>query len=197
MTDPVDPAVARAHADVLDLFRRDPAGLDEVCRAARDRLALMPAPDPRDPRTRVSYDLITTDVQTLLGYLREAGVPSSEPEYFRSLLIRVLDHLYESEKAQTGVLLAELVRDDWEARLGESHADTLNATERLAMCLYEQGQSKRARPLFERVHQLRSRQFGDDDPAALLAACNMAACLNQLEDHRAAFRLNKDTVRRC
>ncbi|MCX4773799.1 tetratricopeptide repeat protein [Streptomyces sp. NBC_01285] len=197
MTHPVDPAVARAHADVLDLFRRNPAGLDEVCRAARDRLTAMPALDPLDPRTWNSYALITTDVQTLLGYLREAGVPSSEPERFRSLLIRVLYYLYESEKSKIGVLLAELVTSDWEARLGKSHADTLNATGRLAVCLYAQGEPKRARPLFAWVHQQRASQFGDDDPATLLAACNMGACLTELGHYRAAFLLNTDTVRRC
>jgi tetratricopeptide (TPR) repeat protein len=203
MTHPVDPAVARAHAHVLDLFRPSPAGPDEVsglaevCRAARDRLAAIPALDPLDPRTWNSYAVITADVQTLLGYLREAGVPISEPERFRSLLIRVLYYLYESEKAQTGVLLAELLHRDWQARLGESHADTLHATARLAACLYAHGEPKRARPLFERVHQQQAGQFGDDDPATLLAACNLGACLTELGDHRAAFLLKEDTVRRC
>ncbi|MEU3185131.1 tetratricopeptide repeat protein [Streptomyces sp. NPDC006923] len=197
MTHPVDPVVARAHADVLDLFRRNTDGLDEVCRAARDRLARMPDLDPHDLRTWTSYKLITADVQTLLGYMREAGVPSSESQRFRSLLIRVLDYLCASEGAETGVVLAELVHSEWKTRIGESDTATVYAAERLALCLYEQGAPKRARPLFERVHQQRSSLCGDDDPAALLAACNLGACLNLLEEHRAAFLLNEDTLRRC
>lgn len=206
MTHPVDPAVERAHADVVSLFRDHTdgdaavtaAGLAAVCRAARDRLALLPSLDPHDPRTWSSYELITADVRTLLGYLHEAGVPSSESERFRSLLIRVLHYLYRADDgAEPGILLAELLHRDWAARIGESHADTIEAAERLAACLHAQGDSQRARPLFEKVLLLRSKKLGDADPATLVAACNMGSCLNQLRDYRAAFRLNDDTVRRC
>ncbi|AVZ74246.1 hypothetical protein SLUN_20825 [Streptomyces lunaelactis] len=201
MTHPVDPAVEQAHTDVVDLFRSnpaaDPAGLEAVCRAARDRLAVLPALDPHDPQTWSSYDLITRDVQTLLGCLREAGVPSSEPEHFRAVLIRVLYYLYEADRAEPGVLLAEIVHGDWEVRIGESHADTLKAAERLAACLHALGDSTRARPLFERVLLLRSKTFGNTDPSTLLASCNLGACLNQLADYSAAFRLNKITARLC
>ncbi|WP_167828897.1 tetratricopeptide repeat protein [Streptomyces sp. MZ04] len=198
---PVDPAVRQAHTDVIGLFRESradgPAELEAVCRAARDRLAALPPLDAQDPRTWSSYALLTKDVQTLIGYLREAGVPSSEPDHFRALLIRVLCYLYEADGAAPGVLLAELVHRDWEARIGESHHDTLRALERLAACLFARGDAEKARPLFERVLLLRSRAFGDDDPTTLLAACNLGACMTQLGDDRAAFRLNDDTVRRC
>lgn len=201
MTRPVDPAVEQAHTDVLDLFlsnpAADPVGLEAVCRAARDRLARLPALDPHDPQTWSSYALITRDVQTLLGYLREAEVPSSEPERFRSLLIRVLHYLYEADRASPGVLLAEMVHGDWEARLGESHADTLKAAERRAACLHAGGDSERARPLFERILVLRTRMFGSTDPSTLLASCNLGACLNQLQDYEAAFELNRVTARLC
>ncbi|MEV0113518.1 tetratricopeptide repeat protein [Streptomyces sp. NPDC050844] len=201
MTHPVDPAVSQAHADVIGLFRENPADgpaeLAAVCRAARDRLAALPPLDNQDPRTWSSYALITKDVQTLIGYLREAGVPSSEPERFRALLIRVLCYLYEADGAAPGILLAEIVHRDWEARIGETHHDTLRALERLAACLFAEGDAKKARPLFERVLLLRSRAFGDDDPGTLLAACNLGACITHLGEDREAFRLNDDTVRRC
>lgn len=201
MTHPVDPAVAKAHTDVLNLFRESttghPAGLAAVCRAARDRLAELPTLDPDDPTTWASYELINTDVRTLLGCLREADVPSSEPQRFRSLVIRVLRYLYKADRAELGALLAESVHRDWEVRMGESHADTINAAERLAACLLAQGDSKQARLMFERILQLRSSEYGDDHPDTLLAACNLGACLNRLEDFRAASLLNADTVRRC
>ncbi|WP_411077258.1 tetratricopeptide repeat protein [Streptomyces sp. cmx-10-25] len=197
MRPPVDPAVERAHADLLRLFRAGPAAPDVVCAAARDRLAAVPDLDPGDPRTWDSYRLITADVQTLLGYLREAGVPHSEPEGFRDLLIRVLRHLDEADRAELGVLLAGLVHDDWRERLGEAHPDTLRAAERLAACLSARGDTARARPLLERILLLRTRTLGGDAPATLLAACHLGACLDRLADHRSAFRLNADTVRRC
>lgn len=197
----IDPAVEQAHAHVLALFRRDPAphsaGLDAVCRAARVRLGAMPVLDPRDPGTWPSYRLITTDVQTVLAYLRVTGVPSSEPESFRSLLIGVLRYLHEADEQKLGALLAETVLRDWAARLGESHPHTLEAAERLAVCLDAQGDSERAKPLFESVFALRAMKLGDDDPATLLAACNLGACLNRLADHQAALRLNNATVWRC
>ncbi|MDQ1015678.1 tetratricopeptide repeat protein [Streptomyces afghaniensis] len=201
MTRPVDPAVQQAHADVVALFRTtpaaDPAGLYAVCRAARDRLAALPVLDPHDPGTWNSYELLTTNIQTLLCYLGEANVPTSEPDRFRALLIRLLHYHYDSHNADPGVLLAELVLKDWEVRLGESHKDTIVAIERLAACLHDRGDSQRARPLFERILALRSRKFGADDVATLVAACNLGSCLNQLSDHQAAFQLAQDTLRRC
>ncbi|WP_149548066.1 tetratricopeptide repeat protein [Streptomyces marokkonensis] len=201
MTRPVDPEVEKAHTDVLNLFRRstagEPAAHASVCRAARDRLAALPVLDPDDPSTWAAYALVTADVQTLLAYLRETGVPSSEPERFRSLVIRVLRYLYRADRAEPGALLAELVRKDWETSIGESHDHTLVAAERLAACLHARGDSEQARPVFERVLRLRSERHGEDHPGTLLAACNMGACLNELRDHRGAFRLNTDTVRRC
>ncbi|WP_053650016.1 MULTISPECIES: tetratricopeptide repeat protein [unclassified Streptomyces] len=197
MTPAVDPAVGRAHADLLHLFRTGPAEPGAVCAAARDRLAATPDLDPGDPRTWNSYRLLTADVQTLLGYLREAGVPHSEPERFRDLLIRVLRHLCEADRAELGVLLAGPVHDDWRERLGEAHPDTLRAAERLAACLSARGDAERARPLLERILLLRSRTLGENAPATLLAACHLGACLNRLADHRAAFHVNDDAVRRC
>ncbi|MER7691781.1 tetratricopeptide repeat protein [Streptomyces sp. NPDC097610] len=198
MTHPVDPAVRQAHTDVLNLFRKSTAGESAaVCRTARDRLAALPNLDPDDPSTWASYELITADVQTLLGYLREAGVPSSEPERFRSLVISVLRYLYVADQADPGALLAELVHRDWQTWIGESHDHTLEAAGRLAACLHALDDSERARPVFERILRLRSGKHGDDHPDTLLAACNMGACLNQLQDFGAAFRLNTGTVARC
>ncbi|MET9899126.1 tetratricopeptide repeat protein [Streptomyces sp. NPDC006446] len=201
MTRPVDPAVGKAHTDVVNLFRKsttgDPAGPAAVCRAARDRLAELPALDPDDPSTWTSYEVITADVRTLVGCLRETDVPSSEPEPFRSLVIRVLRYLRKADRAEPGVLLAESVHRDWVARMGELHADTIDAAGRLAACLLAQGDAKQARPVFERILQLRSSEYGDDHPDTLLAACDLGACLNALEDFRAASRLNTDTVQRC
>ncbi|MFI6722803.1 tetratricopeptide repeat protein [Streptomyces sp. R-74717] len=201
MTHPVVTEAEQAHTDVLNLFRKSTAGnqtgLAVVCRAARDRLAALPVLDPDDPSTWAAYELITADMQTLLGYLREADVPSSEPERFRSLVIRVLRYLYASDRAEPGALLAEIVHRDWETRIGESHAHTIDAAERLAACLHARGDSEHARPVFERILQLRSKKYGDDHSDTLLAACNMGACLNRLKDFRAALRLNRDTVQRC
>ncbi|MFF1739540.1 tetratricopeptide repeat protein [Streptomyces mirabilis] len=201
MTHPVDPEVERAHSYVLNLFRKstfvDPAELATVCREARDRFAALPALDPDDPSTWTSYELITADVQTLLGYLREAGVPSSETERFRSLVIRVLRYLYRADQADPGALLAELVHRDWQMWIGEAHDHTLEAAGRLAACLHALDDSERARPVFERILRLRSGKQGDDHPDTLLAACNLGACLDQIGDFGAAFRLNTDTVRRC
>ncbi|WP_314613464.1 tetratricopeptide repeat protein [Streptomyces stackebrandtii] len=201
MTRHVDPAVQRAHADVVALFRTtpaaDPAGLHAVCRAARDRLAALPVLDPHDPRTWNSYELLTTNIRTLLCYLGEADVPTSEPDRFRALLIRLLHYHYNSHDAEPGVLLAELVHKDWEARLGESHTDTIEAAERLAACLHDRGDAEQARPLFERILALRSKELGADDTATLVAACNLGSCLNALSDHRAALQLTQDTLQRC
>ncbi|MER5944554.1 tetratricopeptide repeat protein [Streptomyces sp. NPDC001904] len=198
MTHPVDPAVEKAHRDVVRLFRAATADeLAAVCRAARDRLAALPALDPDDPSTWTSYELITADVRSLIGFLGEAGVPNSEPERFRSLVIRVLRYLYAADRAESGVLLAELVRNDWEPAIGESHVHTLAAAARLAACLHAHGDSEQARPVFERILLLRSRTHGDDHPETLLAACNLGACLNRLQDFRAAFQLNTGIVRRC
>ncbi|MEU1463166.1 tetratricopeptide repeat protein [Streptomyces sp. NPDC005727] len=201
MTRPVDPAVQQAHADVVALFRATPAadraGLHDVCRAARDRLAALPVLDPHDPSTWNSYELLTANFQTLLCYLVEADVPTSEPDRFRALLIRLLHYHYDSHNADPGVRLAELVLKDWEVRLGESHKDTILANERLAACLHDRGDSEQARPLFERILALRSQKSGADDVATLVAACNLGSCLNQLSDHQAAFELAQDTLRRC
>nr|WTB34891.1 tetratricopeptide repeat protein [Streptomyces sp. NBC_00830] len=201
MTQAVDPAVEKAHTDVLELFRKstagDPAGLGAVCRAARDRLAALPTLDPDDPSTWTSYELITVDVRTLLGFLREVDVPSSEPERFCTLLIRVLRYLYKADRSELGEFLAEIVHTDWDTRLGESHVHTIDAAERLAACIHARADTERARPVFQRILRLRAAKFGDDHPDTLLAACNMGACLNQLEDYRGAFRLNTGTVQRC
>jgi tetratricopeptide (TPR) repeat protein len=201
MTHPIAPAVEKAHTDVLNLFRNstagEPAGLAAVCRAARDRLAALPALDAEDPSTWASYELVTVDVQTLLGFLREVDVPSSEPERFRTLLIGVLRYLYMADRSKLGELLAGIVHMDWRTRLGASHVHTIDAIERLAACIHARGDAKRARPVFERIVELRSAKFGDNHPSTLLAASNMGSCLNQLEDYREAFELNTDTVQRC
>ncbi|MEU3901059.1 tetratricopeptide repeat protein [Streptomyces sp. NPDC045251] len=201
MTHPIAPAVEQAHADVLNLFRKstagDRAGLAALCRAARGRLAALPSLDADDPSTWTSYELITVDVRTLLGFLRELDVPSSEPERFRTLLIDVLRYLYMADRSELGEFLAETVYTDWDTRLGESHTHTINAAERLAACVHGRGDTERALPVFARILELRSAKFGDSHPGTLLAACNMGACLNQLGDFDEASELNSDTLRRC
>ncbi|MFD6326345.1 tetratricopeptide repeat protein [Streptomyces sp. NPDC058442] len=201
MTHPIAPAVEKAHTDVLSLFRKstvgDPDGLAALCRAARDRLAALPTLDADDPSTWTSYELITVDVRTLLGFLREIDVPSSEPKRFRTLVIDVLRYLYMADRSELGEYLAKIVHTDWDRRLGESHVHTIDAVERLAACIHGRGDAKRARPVFEQILELRSAKFGDSHPSTLLAACNMGACLNQLEDFHTASQLNADTVRRC
>ncbi|WP_329031745.1 tetratricopeptide repeat protein [Streptomyces sp. NBC_01725] len=82
-------------------------------------------------------------------------------------------------------------------RLGSSHTSTIGVTERLAACAHAQGESDRARTLFEGALELRSERFGDNAPDTLLAACNLGSCLKQLGEYRAAFRLNKGTAERC
>jgi hypothetical protein len=197
MTQPVAPAVQQVHAEILDLFRTDSADLQAVCRAARDRLAALPALEPRDPLSWSSYRLITADVLTLLGYLRETGVASSEPPSFRSRLIDVLRYLYEAEEGKLGALLARVVHNEWAAQLGASHTAAIDVAERLAACLFALGETEECRPLFEEVVRLRARVLGNDDPATLLAACNMGACLALDGVYHAALQLNEDTVRRC
>ena len=54
-----------------------------------------------------------------------------------------------ADGAKTGVRLAEIIHREWEARIGESHIDTLQAAERLAACLHAEGDAKRARPVFK------------------------------------------------
>ncbi|MEH0420473.1 tetratricopeptide repeat protein [Streptomyces sp. B21-083] len=201
MTHPIDPAVEKAHTDVLNLFRTstagDPAGLAALCRAVRDRLAALPTLDADDPSTWTSYELITVDVRTLLGFLRELDVPSSEPERFRTLLIDVLRYLYMADRSELGEYLAKIVHTDWDRRLGESHVHTIDAVERLAACVHGRGDAERSQPLFQKILRLRSAKFGRDHSGTLLAACNVGASLNQLEDYEAALQLNSDTVRRC
>ncbi|MFH0522232.1 tetratricopeptide repeat protein [Streptomyces sp. M41] len=197
MTYPVDPAVLRVHAEVVEVFRAGTGDLAGVCRAARDRLAGLPGLDAREPRSWSSYRLVTADALTLLGYLRETGVETSEPASFRALLIDVLRYLYEAEQPALGVLPARFLHQDWTARLGASHAATVDVAERLAACLFALGETEQSRPLFEEVLRLRTRVRGADDPATLLAACNLGACLALDQVHDAALRLTEDTAERC
>lgn len=201
MTQSVDVAVAQAHADVLALFRDTPvtdvSGLAAVCQSARDRLTAMPVPDPHDPLHWDAYRVLTPTVQTLLAYAREAGVPNGEAERFRALLIGVLHYLHDSDRAEAGIPLAELVQRGWEEQLGETHPDTIVALERLAACRYEGEGAEASRPLLERIIELRSQSLGADHPDTLHSLCNLGVCLNKLGDYQEALRLSSETLRRC
>lgn len=66
-----------------------------------------------------------------------------------------------------------------------------------ATYLHTRGEQRRARPLFERAFELRQRLLGDDHPATLDSANNIAVGLYMLGEHEPARQLHEDTLTRC
>jgi tetratricopeptide (TPR) repeat protein len=186
-----------AHQDIQDIFRTNNVSVAEACRGARDRLAAIDVGKPELPQSWDAYRILAADLRTLLGFMHEHGVLSSEPAAFRSLVINVLNYLYEADQSKLGVVMARVVRQRWTAELGETHEDAVSAAERLAACLHGSGDAQAALPIFRDILRLRSRVKGPGNPTALSAAANLAACLGELEEYHAALRLSQDTVTRC
>jgi tetratricopeptide (TPR) repeat protein len=63
--------------------------------------------------------------------------------------------------------------------------------------LLNRGQPRAARALFERAHRLNRDMLGEDHPATLTAANNLAADLRALGEHEQARQLTEDTLTRC
>jgi hypothetical protein len=156
-----------AHQDILDIFRANGRSVADACRIARDRLASISIGDPERPQSWDAYRILAADLQTLLCFMNEQRVPSSEPTAFRSFVIDVLVYLYETEQGGRGSLIAREVHRRWSEELGRSHRDTMSAAERLAACLHASGDGTAALPIFREVLRLRSQTKGPDAPGAL------------------------------
>jgi hypothetical protein len=187
----------KARQRVHNLFRLDGTAVDHACRAARDEYAALPGLDPEDRDSWDSYQAITSDLQTLLAYMTEVGVPSSAPGTFRTLVIRVLRYLSAADRSELGMILSAAVYGEWSGQLGETHPDVISVMERQAACHMELGDASASTALMKEVLTRRKAVFGDDDPRTLRAAANLGTSLNSLEDFHAALRLNQETVRHC
>lgn len=186
-----------ARQRVHHLFRLDGTPVDHACRAARGEYAALPDLDPEDRASWDSYQVITSDLQTLLAYMAEVGVPSSEPGTFRVLVIRVLRYLSAADRSELGLTLSTALYGEWSGKLGGTHPDVINVMERQAACHMELGDASASIALMREVLTRRKAVFGDDDPRTLRAAANLGTSLNSAKDFHAALRLNQETVRHC
>jgi tetratricopeptide (TPR) repeat protein len=186
-----------ARQRVHHLFRLASTPVDHACRAARSEYAALPDLDPEDRASWDSYLVITNDLQTLLAYMTEVGVASSEPGTFRKLLMRVLRYLSAADQSELGLTLSTTVYGEWSGQLGETHPDVINVMERQAACYMELGDASASTALMRQVLTRRKAVFGDDEPRTLRAAANLGTSLNSLKDFHAALRLNQETVQHC
>lgn len=186
-----------AHQNIRQLFREPHRDVAEACRAARDEYAALPRLDPEDPAHWKTYRILTSDLQTLLSYLMESGVPSSTPGTFRTLVMNVLYYLSMANRSKAGLILARTVYGEWSRRLLESHVDVIYVAERQAACHLELGEGEAAAAVMKKVLSQREATLGKDHPTTLNAAVNLGTCLNDLDDFHAALRLNQETLRRC
>jgi tetratricopeptide (TPR) repeat protein len=189
--------VLDSHSHIHDLFRSSNASVAATCQAARDKYASFPNIDPDDPASWDTYRLITSDLQTLLAYLIETGVPSSAPDSFRNLVMRVLYYLSRADRSKLGLILSKAVYREWSEQLGQSHPDVIYVAERQAACHQELGDAQAATALMRKVLAQRKAVLGDAHPSTLRAAANLGTSLNFLEDFHAALRLNQETVQLC
>ena len=190
-------SVLKARQRVHNLFRLDGSLVERACLAARDEYAALPALDPEDPASWDSYQTLTSDLQTLLAYMSEVDVPSSEPAMFRRLVIRVLRYLSMADKSELGMTVSTAVYREWSEHLGDTHPDVIDVLECQAACHKELNDSEASAELMKEVLARRKAAFGDDDPRTLRAAANLGTSLNSLEHFHDALRLNQETVRHC
>lgn len=189
--------VRRARRDVENILRANDGGVAQACRAARDRLSLVDAPDPGDPGTWDGYGPLARDLNILVGFLGETRVPTSEPGSFRALVIRVLRYLDRAHLNETGVVLAEDVDRRWTAELGTRHPDQIAARERHAACRHALGAAQVALDLFDSAYRASQDLYGGQHPRTLGAAANVCTGLIAVADHTTALRLARYIVPIC
>jgi Tetratricopeptide repeat len=78
--------------------------------------------------------------------------------------------------------------------LEDAAADVAWLLDEAAIYLLTRGEPAASRPLLERARELQRRVLGEENPAALTSANNLAADLRALGQHEAARRLDEDTL---
>ncbi|RAG83927.1 hypothetical protein DN069_19395 [Streptacidiphilus pinicola] len=194
MTDETTAGLSR---DIQEAFRRNTGGLSAACEQARDLVASFPVPDPEVPEHWAEFALLTGQLRVLLGYLAEAGVPSSAPGAFRSVVLADLSYLNAADTGLPGRTLAGWICRRWTVELGVEHPDRISAHERYAALCLAVGAGDEAVGLLRSLHRLCAKLSGPRSPAALSVAADLCGALSRTGDHQSALRLGQDLVPVC
>ena len=172
-------AMAGLRRDIQEIFGRNRASIPAACEQARDRLAAFPVPDPEVPEYWDDFEALTGQLRVLLGYLAEAGVSSTEPAEFRSVVLADLHYLYVADVGRSGRTLAGGICRKWTAELGVEHPDRISAYERYAALCLSIGTHDEAVRLLRSMHKLRTRLSGPRSSATLSVAASLCDALDQ------------------
>jgi len=145
--------------------------------------------EPPDPATWARWAQLTPHVLA-------ADLAATDNPSLRNLVRRVCWYLIERGDARTPRELMSELHQQWRARLGQDHEDTLMAAHYLAWSLLETGRYAEARVLNQDTWERRRRVLGEGHPETLNSAHNLALVLRLLGDLRAARDLNQDTWQR-
>jgi transcriptional regulator with XRE-family HTH domain len=145
--------------------------------------------EPPDPATWARWAQLTPHVLA-------ADLAATDNHSLRNLVRRVCWYLIERGDARTPWELMTELHQQWRARLGQDHEDTLMAAHYLAWSLLEMGRYAEARVLNQDTWERRRRVLGDGHPETLNSAHNLALVLRLLGDLRAARDLNQNTWQR-
>jgi hypothetical protein len=162
------PLIRKFLRDVMD-----PETTEEVTRQARQVVAAANPAAPSDPRTWPAY-------QQLLPHVLALDLARDTSPACRGLVLDVMDYLIDQGDAQAAEMLATTAFETWRAELGEAGEPALAIASQLARARFRLGKYQAARELDEDVYQQRRRLLGDDDPATLAAAHNLAVDLTTL-----------------
>ncbi|MGH3902189.1 MAG: tetratricopeptide repeat protein, partial [Pseudonocardiaceae bacterium] len=158
----------------------------------------------------------------LVRLLRQHGLARVEPAtlHLHQLLAAVL-RTQPHQQQDLHILMLRLLRaavpaDPWDnppawrqllphVLVAASPHRTLDTVEqemvwlldRAGLYLFTRGEPALARPLFERVLELRRSRLGDSHPDTLASAHNLAATLRELGQYEPARQLGEDTLTRC
>ncbi|MGW3938378.1 tetratricopeptide repeat protein [Streptomyces phaeochromogenes] len=163
---------------------------------ARDLLGTVSPGTPEDAKNWPKFAQITVHTESL------ATCPIHEEcsEYAKSVGFRAQElaqarYLYSSGQASRSRDLANRLRRDWSASLGEEHSDTLSALNRLGAALTLLDQNDEARDIFSTVLASRTKLLGAHHPETLKVSNNLGVALKELHDFPAACNVLRESTK--
>jgi hypothetical protein len=131
----------------------------------------------------------------LMPHLLAADLAAAD-DVMRPLACKGCWYLITRGDTRTGYDLANDLRQQWRARLGDDHNDVGAVTIDLCWALREMGRNAEAHDLAQEGMDRYSRSLGRDDLLTLRFAGSLATSLRALDEEEAARDLDQDTLDR-
>jgi tetratricopeptide (TPR) repeat protein len=145
--------------------------------------------DPRDPANWHAW-------ARLLPHLLAVGPARTSSPALRQCVRDAIVYLISRGDAGPAKQLAEGLHEEWAARLGTDHRDTLGVAGELLWTLRDLGEYGRLKPLVNHTLTQQMKTLGEDHPDTLRSAADLAVVLGVLGNHRRGEEIGRDVWER-